>query len=347
MTLNVISDLHCGFELKDKTVLWNGDSDSELSKRYINKMDKLLAKLFDNKFRFDNLDNKEKEHYETMLEMINDIIHSTSYKSFDFFKRNYGMLNYGVLAKLNSHVRSHVRELCTTFEYFQSMFNPHKLKPADYLLIAGDLGANESYEYVYNDIKEKTKDLFKDVFYIKGNHDYWDFSPDAENINLDHRYVEQDLGDNVVLLGCTMWSPIIRLKRFCETYMNDFRYIPGFTSQKQNELFNVESSWLREKVNFYKNNNKKVVVMTHHLPISDVVDAKYAQSNVNESYVVLDGSCDDILPDFWIHGHSHSTCRINKNGCTYIRNPIGYRILYGYASSEVIWHNWYDEIIEI
>ena len=132
-----------------------------------------------------------------------------------------------------------------------------------------------------------------------------------------------------------------------ETYMNDFRYIPKFTSQKQNELFNVESSWLREKVNFYKNNNKKVVVMTHHLPISDVVDIRYAQSNVNESYAVLDGSCDDILPDFWIHGHSHCTCKINKNGCIYIRNPIGYRILYGYDSSEVIWHNWYDTVIEV
>ena len=68
---------------------------------------------------------------------------------------------------------------------------------------------------------------------------------------------------------------------------------------------------------------------------------------VNDAYCVMDGSCDDIKPLVWIHGHSHSRCDITIDGVRYIRNPIGYRSHYGYVPSEVIPDHWYDTVIEV
>jgi predicted phosphodiesterase len=231
-------------------------------------------------------------------------------------------------------------------------FDPKKLEPADYLIICGDLGLDNFYDKVYNDIKEKTKHLFKDVFYIKGNHDYWQHKGYSiqldgdNNINLHHRYVENVI-DDYVFLGCTMWSPIKIHTYDVRRAMNDYRYIPNCGVETTTRLHEEESEWLRNKVHYYKSTGKKIIVFTHHVPRQELINRKYLNSTYNEAYYVMDHSCDDIKPDVWCTGHAHTYHDKNIDGVRFVCNPIGYRSHYGYIPSEVYPEHWYNTVIEI
>lgn len=352
MTLNIISDLHCGYSYKNNEVQWNGYTISNSRKKdCIYFLHNFLNKFNSKEHNIDSVDK--------FLSNIN-IIKSSIENDFQDYDENYidklynEMLNYAESHNIelyNMRLNYYLMEV-------SSNFKPERLKPADYLIVAGDLGLDESYQKVYEDLKKRTEGKFKNIFYIKGNHDYWWFPNKGTNnvkpdkINHDHRYIEEHI-DDYVILGCTLWAPV-RSRNMFNVYrcMNDYRYIPEvstndmYTStQVVNRLYAEESKWLREKVQ--ENKDKKIIIVTHDLPRKELVEGKFSKSEVNDAYCVMDGSCDDIKPLVWIHGHSHSYCDITIDGVRYIRNPIGYRSHYGYVPSEVIPDHWYDTVIEI
>ena len=243
-----------------------------------------------------------------------------------------------------------------------SVFDPSKLEPADYLIIAGDLGTDNIYDKVLADITEKTKGKFKKILHIAGNHDHWwighphlqEEKPD--HVNLEHDYCIHEDGD-YLFLGCTLWTPIPDRKiHVVGRVMNDYRYTPGrFTPYMSRHQYEIQSTWLRNAI--MSHSDKKIVVFTHHQPFVELTadDYKhndpYASDNVNEAYVVTDHSLDDINEKknivLWQCGHTHQTFDDIIHDVHVVRNPIGYTNAYGYMPSEVSPDTWYNKIIEI
>ena len=243
-------------------------------------------------------------------------------------------------------------------------FNPCKLEPADYLIVAGDLGLDNIYDFVLEDLEQKTQGKFKKILHIAGNHDHWwcgipnlsQTKPD--NVNLSHDYCEWHDGE-YLFLGCTLWTPISdsavwRIGRS----MNDYRYVPGkFSPYSSRRQFEIQSTWLRNKIEV--NKDKKIVVFTHHQPFEELIADDYKHNgkgwdscDVNEAYVVMDHSLDDINRNgnikLWCCGHTHQNFDGMLHGVHVVRNPIGYSDLYGYCPAENIKsETWYNKIIEV
>ena len=242
-------------------------------------------------------------------------------------------------------------------------FDPTKLESADYLIIAGDLGLLPTEPKILEDIKKKTSGKFKDVLYIAGNHSHWwhkikgisEEKPDR--IDLSNDYCERVDG-NWLFLGCTLWSPIPDNAAWrIERNMNDYNYIPHFNARQCNKQFEIQSSWLRSKVE--ANKDKKIVIFTHHQPFKECIkfDSKHndpwSSSNVAEAYADLNDSLADINHagnvKIWCCGHTHMPFDQEVHGMRVVRNPVGYSdfYLYGDGASECDPKNWYNKVIDL
>ena len=371
MTLNIISDLHCGYDSKKKEIIWNGDLISNSNKKdciyFLENFLKCFNTIQDISDKIiitrDDIIIDSRESFIHYVEIILDYFRN------DFKNQEIAYIldlydcctNY--FDKITNNLDIDLRLSNSRVYYIlydlHSSFIPEKLKEADYLIVAGDLGLDQFYQKVFEDLKKRTEGKFKDIFYIKGNHDYWWFPENGQtwndkpdNINFDHRYIEEVIGDYVIL-GCTMWAPV-RSRNMWNVYrsMNDYRHIPGLSSlgmydatNKVTGIYQEESNWLRSRMDVYK--GKKIIIVTHDLPRKELVEGKFSKSDVNDAYCVMDNSCDDIKPLVWIHGHSHSYCDITIDNVRYIRNPIGYRHHYGYVPSEIAPTHWYNTIVEV
>ena len=173
-------------------------------------------------------------------------------------------------------------------------FDPDKLSPADYLVIAGDISIGPYYKICLNELKQRTKNKFKKILYCKGNHDYW-----KDNSPKNHTF--EIIDDNIAIIGTTMWSPISQTNsKYVSKQMNDFYYIKNFNVVKQNNLFYKEIDWLEKKVDIHKSNGRKVVVVTHHNPFKELIPNKFKSSYLNSAYACLTGECDNVCPDVCI-----------------------------------------------
>ena len=242
-------------------------------------------------------------------------------------------------------------------------FDPAKLEPADYLIIAGDLGLDPIYDLVLKDIEKKTEGKFKKILHIAGNHDHWWFRVNGlaevkpDSVNLDHDYCIHEDGD-YVFIGCTMWTPIADKDVWaCGRYMNDYRYTPGqFSPYVSRHQYEIQSAWLRQQL--AKHRGKKCIVFTHHQPFEELTLDDYKHNgkgwdgaNVNAAYVVQDHSLDDIAENnnivLWACGHTHKNYDSVLHGVHVVRNPIGYRDLNGYIPPENMSDTWYNKIAEV
>lgn len=241
-----------------------------------------------------------------------------------------------------------------------STFDPSRLEPADYLVIAGDLGVQPTEGRILADIKEKTAGKFKDVLYVAGNHSHWwhptpGVSMDRpDGIDLSQDYLEKETGDGWVFLGATMWTPIQESARWrIGRTMNDYTYVPGgFTPEKSDRLFREQSSWLLNRLEVYK--GRKVVVVTHHQPFPECIEGDWKHQNVADAYACLDGTFDSVHSDFpnvkaWLCGHTHQRLDEVIRGIRVVRNPIGYSDFYmrWTGSSELDPAFWYNGIIDL
>lgn len=241
-----------------------------------------------------------------------------------------------------------------------STFDPSRLEPADYLVIAGDLGVQPTEGRILTDIKEKTAGKFKDVLYVAGNHSHWwhptpGVSLDRPaGIDLSRDYLEKEAENGWVFLGATMWTPIREQARWrIGRKMNDYNYVPGgFTPEKSGRLFREQSAWLLNRLEVYK--DRKVVIVTHHQPFPECVKEDWKHQDVAEAYACCDGTFDSVHGDFpnvkaWLCGHTHKRLDEVIRGIRVVRNPIGYSDFYMHwiGSSELDPAFWYNGIIDL
>lgn len=253
-----------------------------------------------------------------------------------------------------------ISDLHINWDYFDesdwNIFEPEKLEPADYLIIAGDLGICDNCEEVADEIKDRTKGKFKDVLWIKGNHDYYYWGHGGNRPEKPSDNVRFDkLDGDVAIFGTTLWTPVAGyVNQHCvERDMNDYRCIPHWSTDIARKRYAEDLSWIKERLEYYRWLGKKVVIVTHHNPCLFMMDNGAKKHSITDNiytdaaYYVNDGSCDDIKPDLWICGHVHRRFDKVVDGVRYIRNPIGYHGSWYGPCPQIKEDHWYDTIVEV
>lgn len=381
MTVNIISDIHANYNQKTKKVIYN------LPFKFAQyKYKDAINSLYD--FWFSDPKHKEIEVRYGRMAKAFDVMELKTADDIEKFITTFRSYSknrfFGVDSNLCMEMARKLTNLDDTFEHYSFRwnsknkikildlkdymfkclydFNPEKLQPADYLIIAGDLGLDNIYDKILADLEEKTKGKFKKILHIAGNHDHWwigyprcnEKKPD--NVNLTHDYCEHVDGE-YAFIGCTLWTPISDRNIWnISRHMNDYRYTPNFSPYTSREQYRIQSEWLKNKLEEYK--DKKVVVFTHHQPFEELTAEDYKHNgrswdgcDVNAAYVVLDHSLDDINKlgniKLWCCGHTHQNYDGILHDVHVVRNPIGYRDDYGYLPAENTSDTWYNKVIEV
>lgn len=251
-----------------------------------------------------------------------------------------------------------------TFQYFSDVHleffdNPQKIdllniKPyAPYLIIAGDIdNICNQVQHKYERFLTRISPLFKYVFIISGNHEYYDnheyYKTIGENQNQDKdidfdkwlKYIEDNIRiitkkfDNIIYLqnesfdipntdimifGTTLWSKISKDEEYkVSSTLSDYTYIPNFNVNKSTELFNQSINLLTTALE--KNKDKRFIIISHHLPSYDLIPTKYKYSSYNSAYANNITFINDEHIVAWVAGHTHCPMESGK----FHVNPIGY-----------------------
>jgi len=229
-----------------------------------------------------------------------------------------------------------------------------EIEPNEVLIVAGDLGVagsgkkGSSLNKEYKSMLEYFAKRWNFVILVPGNHEYYDRSKTASLEDIDNmiRTECQKLGIHflnknsividvpgtkitpVIVMGCTLWS-----RATPEAYkgMNDklqaiLRY---------EELIDVHEShvrWLKKELKSCKDENAKIVVITHHLPMLELNHKKYQKMPylpLNSGYatdlskMILKQQTEHMIA-MWVCGHTHERKEISIYGIKFVINPIGY-----------------------
>lgn len=220
---------------------------------------------------------------------------------------------------------------------------PLIVKPAARLLVlAGDIGNPQ--KALYRSFLNWCHDKWDHIFVIAGNHEFYNHKPNRQwhhdrksvvpwNIKLEMckaicsewpnvHFMEKNsiyLPEyNVEFLGTTLWSYIPTYKHGeAMEYINDYNYIaynsehtisPDDTNEKHEESVD----WLNSQIYRCQEENKHVVVITHHLPTTNLGNPLYANDPMNCCFMTDLESM--ITPPIraWISGHTHYAKEWNK-----------------------------------
>jgi predicted phosphodiesterase len=223
------------------------------------------------------------------------------------------------------------------------------IKPsADYLVLAGDIGypLHANYKQFITDVSQH----FKKVFIIAGNHEYYqmsittltmdeinkkitDLCNDLPNVTyLNNTSVE--LNNDIVILGTTLWTNVpTHLKSYIGQHMNDYKHIykrvnngilKNITVDDTCALHKKNVEWLKGDINKYQDTNKKLIIVSHHLPSNVFIAEKYKNHPLQNGFVT---NLEYLMKEpicVWIAGHTHSNINTEFNKIKCVVNPMGY-----------------------
>lgn len=237
-----------------------------------------------------------------------------------------------------------------TIENFQIVSDVHlesnKLKVldiitpiADNLIVAGDLGcpSEPNYKLFFEYVTKN----WKNVFYVPGNHEYYDL--DSVNIlNIDHinQIMESiaseypnlyllnnssvKLGD-ITIIGSILWS-----KPDTTDNLTDFQYIydtngDTVTLDGYKQMNNNCINYLENEIN---DTSGKIIVITHFMPLfsSEWKNNNFINENsddFNESY--HGNNLHELVKkvDVWVSGHIHDVFNEEYKGTKWLCNAYG------------------------
>jgi predicted MPP superfamily phosphohydrolase len=213
-----------------------------------------------------------------------------------------------------------------------------KIKIAgDILILCGDIGNPFSYNYEYfiNYIADK----YKKIFIIAGNHEYYNnehtidetneclekIAKERENITfLNNSY---EIYEGYMFIGTVLWSNLLDKIKANEYVINDFSAIKDMTCEKYNDLHQKSVNFLEETLR--NNKEKKIIILSHHLPSYDLIDKEYIKiyKEYNQWFA---SELDDLMViynntiKYWFYGHTHKSNNSIMYNIQFCCNPIGY-----------------------
>lgn len=237
-------------------------------------------------------------------------------------------------------------------EFNKTLFNDFIIPSAPNLIIAGDIG----YQHLdnYDIFMKLCSESFNKTFLVLGNHDYYCYK-NNEILNMDEietkiktiieKYDNIHLllnnifeFDNCVILGTTLWTDIpFNMGPYISKTINDYNYIYQedslITTNKTNYLHYNNVKWLEEMINKYS--DKKIIIVTHHLPSFKLISEKYANNPMNYAFAT---NLEHLIKDnvvYFCSGHTHCSFNIKINNCTLLVNPKGYPYKNGKNENEL------------
>lgn len=204
------------------------------------------------------------------------------------------------------------------------------------LLLAGDILPlaliNKPYDFF-----DYACDNFKQVYWIPGNHEYYNYDikdvpkPLNEKIKENLFLVDnQQLKINDVnFIFSTLWSHINEQNRWkIQQNVSDFFVIKNHGSNLSvlefNELHKSSLFFLSDALT--QTEKEKQVVITHHVPTLFNYPVQYKNSPINEAFATeLFDFITGFKADYWIYGHHHSNTPPFKISETeMLTNQLGY-----------------------
>ncbi|ABL98519.1 metallophosphoesterase [Shewanella amazonensis] len=183
------------------------------------------------------------------------------------------------------------------------------------------------------------------VIYVMGNHEYYNHRYPSllgkvkqhaagKNIHiLENESVEID---GVRFHGATLWADFKlfgdpRVAGYeCQQVMRDYKKIrkePSYSKLRSIDVASIHNqslSWLAESLASSKSSVN--VVVTHHAPSMLSVPAYYQDNLVTAAYASdLSAFIDEHKPDYWLHGHLHTSSNYYLGACQVLANPKGYK----------------------
>lgn len=214
------------------------------------------------------------------------------------------------------------------------------LKPADILILAGDIGDPIKSLDTYDTLLAKCSKIYKHVIIVPGNHEYYSCKYNKllvinkinelclkyKNIHLLHR--KSIILEDIVFIGATLWSIIDRHTVvnypviFTEVFPNRIDYIDAYMK----DFSFIKSSIIS---NTNQNQNLPIVVITHYLPTYKIINPKYLNDkNISAYYSETLESLNINISNvkLWICGHTHEhVSYLYDNKFRIIANPLGYQ----------------------
>ena len=213
----------------------------------------------------------------------------------------------------------------------------------DILAVAGDLCTWSNVHGGVDWLNEQGK-KFDRVFFIPGNHEYYGGSWYHVN-NYWTNKCRFDLAENVICLmekpayeykdtvfiGHTLWTDLKNgdplAKLMFMNHMRDYTACIGLTPE-ETIIMNRGAKQIIEQL-VLKNIDKKVVILTHHIPTDKAIHPKWAGDHLNAAFANYDGWAEKLLLygniKLWHFGHTHTPFYRNLGDNTpFVCNPHGY-----------------------
>ena len=245
----------------------------------------------------------------------------------------------------------------TSQQEYHDMFKDIE-RDSSYLIIAGDL-CEVRNEYELFQFFDTVTLLFKKIFYVPGNHEYY-------KIYLDDNYIRQlvkkydnvvflqndfyeDEDDKFVIYGTTLWtesSGDLMIDQHVASVMMDYKLIynkqpdisrPPFGTYKipvtRSDMIDLHKymfNKLEEFLGDIKEETKTKIIVTHHLPTYDLISDEYTGDATNSGYASqLDDKLRKLDFDYWVCGHTHKSkdydFKLDSGKVAkFIVNPKGY-----------------------
>lgn len=222
-----------------------------------------------------------------------------------------------------------------SLNYFKQLFNDDLSKKDSVLILAGDIYQVNTIDNLKKDLNEflnHVSKLYKVVFYIMGNHEYYgnDF---CETLSTGYPYTLLTLPDNVKIISkntmcklfgvdvlfSTLWS---NLSNEDTNYINDFIFINNFTFENYITEYTNNINYIKTYIDNHDSN--KHIIVTHHAPSLKSIHSKYETFKGNSAFV---SDCEYLMNDdmlMWIHGHTHTNFDYNIGNTKVVCNPHGY-----------------------
>jgi predicted phosphodiesterase len=195
----------------------------------------------------------------------------------------------------------------------------------DVIALCGDIGQVSKKEY-FDFIAQVTKS-YKLVILILGNHEFYDneiFHVKDKVRNFCKKFSNLYLLDNNILetesaifLGTTLWFDFDiydyfrvfnKLNDYQSIKINQNKKIRKLSPNDTKNFFNESITWLEKTLEYYKDSNKKIIILTHHAPLTqntsdkiyDLKEKGYLGFSTDLSYLF-----EKYNIDYWCFGHTH------------------------------------------
>lgn len=188
---------------------------------------------------------------------------------------------------------------------------------------------------------------YQQVFYVMGNHEHYhgrfDQTYDVINDQLPNnvRLLEKDFVDyqGVVFIGATLWTDCNKgnplTVQDLKVGMNDYHTVKYYDKEKNLYHKLNPHITMKEHVQTLKkfeqlledHSDRTVVVITHHAPSTESINAIYRSDfHMNGGYA---SDCSEFVlryPQikYWVHGHMHIPVDYMIGQTRVISNPRGY-----------------------